>query len=205
MSAKSRGGSGNSSGSGRRAAPTAPRSGAQPPVGPITDRRVRLGIIVVALVLATVVVIGADYAMGAVFGNGSGSTPAASQSAATSAGPTQFGEIAQGIGGHWTNVTPDQLAGMMTHKDFTLVNVKTPYIGEIDGTDSYIPYDQLKARASDLPGDKGAKIFVYCRTGASSAVAAQSLLDLGYTNIWNLAGGMEAWTGSGRTLIQKNR
>ncbi|HEX7491182.1 MAG TPA: rhodanese-like domain-containing protein, partial [Candidatus Limnocylindrales bacterium] len=79
-----------------------------------------------------------------------------------------------------------------------------PYIGEIDGTDLYIPYDQLKARASELPGDKGAKIFVYCRSGAESAVAAQNLLDLGYTNIWNLSGGMTAWTDSGRTLVQKS-
>jgi len=27
---------------------------------------------------------------------------------------------------------------MLGHKDFTLVNVKTPYIGEIAGTDLYI-------------------------------------------------------------------
>jgi rhodanese-related sulfurtransferase len=113
--------------------------------------------------------------------------------------------IVPGQGGHWTNVTPDQLADMLTHKDFTLVNVKTPYIGEIDGTDLYIPYDQLSARASQLPADKSAKILVYCRSGVESAQAAQTLLNLGYTNVWNLDGGMNAWQSSGRTLVQKNR
>jgi rhodanese-related sulfurtransferase len=46
---------------------------------------------------------------------------------------------------------------------------------------------------------------VYCRTGHQSATAAQALLDLGYRNILNLDGGMTAWTGSGRELVQKQR
>ena len=113
--------------------------------------------------------------------------------------------IVQGQGGQWTNVTPNRLAQMIQSKDFTLVNVKTPYIGEIDGTDLYIPYDQLTARASDLPTTKSARILVYCRSGVESAQAAQALLNLGYTNVWNLDGGMNAWQASGRTLVQKNR
>jgi rhodanese-related sulfurtransferase len=113
--------------------------------------------------------------------------------------------IVQGQGGYWTNVSPDRLAQMLTHKDFTLLNVKTPYIGEIDGTDLYIPYDQLTARASELPAGRDAKILVYCRSGVESAQAAQTLLKLGYTNVWNLDGGMNAWQASGRSLVQKNR
>jgi rhodanese-related sulfurtransferase len=129
--------------------------------------------------------------------SGFGSTPGSSQTT----GQTVF----QGHGGTWTNVTPDRLAQMLGHKDFTFVNVKTPYIGEIDGTDLYIPYDQLTARASQLPQAKDAKILVYCRSGVESAQSAQTLLSLGYTNIWNLDGGMNAWQSSGRTIVQKNR
>ena len=170
-----------------------------------SDRRTQIGLLVVVLVLITVVVLGADFVIGAVTGSGAGSSPAATATVATNAGPTQFGQTVPGIGGHWTNVSPAQLAQMLTAKDFTLVNVKTPYMGEIDGTDLYIPYDQLKGHASELPGDKGAKLLVYCRSGGESAVAAQTLLDLGYTNIWNLDGGMNAWTASGRKLVQKSR
>ncbi len=107
--------------------------------------------------------------------------------------------------GDYTNVTADRLADMLKNKDFTLVNVKTPYIGEIDGTDLYIPYDQLSARAAELPQTKSAKVLVYCRSGAESLEAVKTLLGMGYTNVWNLDGGMNAWTASGRTLVQKAR
>jgi rhodanese-related sulfurtransferase len=121
-----------------------------------------------------------------------------------SAGAPQ-GTVVQANGGHWTNITPDTLAGMLNAKDFTLLNVKTPYIGEIAGTDLYIPYTDLAARASQLPSSKSARIVVYCRSGNESAIAAQTLIDLGYTNIDNLDGGMNAWTASGRQLVQLNR
>ncbi len=113
--------------------------------------------------------------------------------------------VEQGRGGSWTNVSADTLATMLTTKDFTLVDVKTPYIGEIAGTDLYIPYDQITSRSSELPADRSAKILVYCRSGNESRIAAQTLLDLGYTNVWNLDKGMESWLASGRTLIQKQR
>jgi phage shock protein E len=115
------------------------------------------------------------------------------------------GTIVQADGGTWTNITPDKLAAMLDAKDFTLLNVKTPYIGEIAGTDLYIPYDQVTTRAAELPVDKAAKLVVYCRSGHESAIAAQTLVDLGYTNIDNLDGGMNAWTESGRSLVQLSR
>lgn len=121
------------------------------------------------------------------------------------AGAGDKGKLVQGNGGSWTDITPDRLASEMKAKDFTLLNVKTPYIGEIDGTDLYIPYDQLAARASELPADKTAKIVVYCRSGNESTIASQTLVDLGYTNIENLAGGMNAWSSSGRQLVNLNR
>lgn len=115
------------------------------------------------------------------------------------------GTTVQARGGHWTNITADRLATMLGQKDFTLLNVKTPYSGEIARTDLYIPYDQLTARTVELPADKTAKVVVYCRTGHESAIAAQTLLDLGYSNIDNLDGGMTAWTAGGRQLVTLDR
>jgi rhodanese-related sulfurtransferase len=120
-------------------------------------------------------------------------------------GGSSKGTVVQGTGGSWTNISSDQLAAALKTKDFTLLDVKTPYIGEIDGTDLYIPYDQLASRASELPADRTAPIVVYCRSGHESAIAAQTLLDLGYTNIRNLDGGMSAWQASGRQIVQKPR
>jgi rhodanese-related sulfurtransferase len=160
---------------------------------PAASSRKRLYLAIAGSVLAGLALV----AIGFVALNGSGSSPASGLAGGEA--------IHQGTGGTWTNVTPDRLAQMLGHKDFTFVNVKTPYIGEIDGTDLYIPYDQLTARASQLPQAKDAKILVYCRSGVESAQAAQTLLSLGYTNLWNLDGGMNAWQSSGRTLVQKNR
>ncbi len=115
------------------------------------------------------------------------------------------GTTIAGKGGTWTNIAADTLATKLKAKDFTLLNVKTPYIGEIKGTDLYIPYTDLTARASELPADKTAPIVVYCRSGNESAIASQTLLDLGYTNIENLDGGMNAWSASGRQIIQVSR
>ncbi len=120
-------------------------------------------------------------------------------------GPGSDGTVVQASGGRWTNITPAKLASMLDHKDFTLLHVKTPYSGEIAGTDLYIPYTDVTARAAELPADKTAKIVVYCRSGHESAIAAQSLIDLGYTNIDNLDGGMAAWTASGGQLVQVAR
>lgn len=131
---------------------------------------------------------------------------AASPSGSSTAGVGgSDGTMVQANGGHWTNVTPDKLASMLEHKDFTLLNVKTPYVGEIAGTDLYVPYVDLAARTAQLPKDKTAKIVVYCRSGNESAIAAQTLIDLGYTNVDNLDGGMNAWSASGRALVQVNR
>ncbi len=135
---------------------------------------------------------------------GAGGGPAAAAQDAGTPAAVQ-GTLVQGNGGSWTNIAPDTLATLLDHKDFTFLNVKTPYIGEIAGTDLYIPYTDLTARAAQLPTDKGARIVVYCRSGNESAIAAQTLLDLGYTNILNLDGGMTAWTASGRQIVQLAR
>ena len=143
------------------------------------------------------IIVVAAIALGGVFLATRGSSP--------STGANIAGTLVQSSNGAWTNISPDRLASELKTHDFTLLNVKTPYIGEISGTDLYIPYTQLEARASELPSDKTAKIVVYCRSGAESAIASQTLLNLGYTNIENLDGGMNAWTSSGRNLVQKNR
>jgi len=120
-------------------------------------------------------------------------------------GPRLPGSLEQGNGGSWRNIDADTLASMLQAKDFTLLNVKVPYIGEIEGTDLYIPYTDLAPRAAELPRDKAARIVVYCRAGNESRVAAQTLLDLGYGNVWNLDKGIESWVASGRAIVQKNR
>jgi phage shock protein E len=46
--------------------------------------------------------------------------------------------------------------------------------------------------AEELP-DRGRRIVVHCNAGGRGALAAKSLMEMGYTNVANLEGGLNAW------------
>jgi len=100
-------------------------------------------------------------------------------------------------GGSYQNVSADELNTMLKNKDFVFVNVHIPFAGNVADTDLSIPYDQIEQNLSQLPSDNNAKIVLYCRSGRMSASAAEKLVSLGYTNIWNLNGGMVDWEQAG--------
>ena len=110
------------------------------------------------------------------------------------AGP---GKVVESSGGSYRDVSPVELTNMLQNKDFTLVNVHIPFAGNLPNTDLSIPYDTIGRNLDKLPGDKNAKIVLYCRSGSMSTTAAKELVSRGYTNIWNLAGGMYAWEEAG--------
>ena len=78
-----------------------------------------------------------------------------------------------------------------------------PTRGELANTDAFIPYDTIGQNLEKLPSDKNAKIVLYCRSGAMSAKAAKELTVLGYTNVYNLTGGMNEWEREGDAVIKK--
>lgn len=110
------------------------------------------------------------------------------------------GETISVAGGSYQNVTARELNSMLKIKDFVFINVHTPFAGNIAGTDLSIAYDQIEQKLSQLPDDKSAKIVLYCRSGRMSAIASEELVSLGYTNVWNLDGGMDAWVQAGYPL-----
>jgi rhodanese-related sulfurtransferase len=99
--------------------------------------------------------------------------------------------------GFYTDVSVTELQTMLADKNFTFVNVHIPFEGDIPGTDVSIPYDQIDQNLDKLPPDKNAPIVLYCRSDNMSTTASKTLIGLGYTNIWNLDGGMVAWEKAG--------
>ena len=110
------------------------------------------------------------------------------------------GETVAAVGGSYQNIIPDELNTMLRDKDFVFVNVHIPFEGNIADTDLSIPYNEIERNLSQLPSDKNAKIVLYCRSGRMSVMAAESLVGLGFTNIWNLDGGMVEWEQAGYAL-----
>ena len=80
------------------------------------------------------------------------------------------------------------------------MNVHTPYEGELPGTDLFIAFDRIRDERERLPGETATPIAVYCRSGRMSSDAARTLAGLGYTNVVELQGGMDAWEASGRSV-----
>lgn len=110
---------------------------------------------------------------------------------------TEIGKTVKVDNGSYKDISVTELQTLIKNKDFALVNVHTPFEGNLPKTDVSIPYDTIGQNLARLPGDKNSKIILYCRSGRMSTIAAKELVKLGYTNIWSLQGGMAAWEQAG--------
>jgi len=45
-------------------------------------------------------------------------------------------------------------------------------------------------------------IVVYCKTSGRAALSAKSLMDMGYTHVQSIAGGMDAWVAAGHAVFK---
>ena len=85
------------------------------------------------------------------------------------------------------------------NKNLVLIDVRTP--GEIEllgGSidhqgDINIPRGWLEFRIKDEVPDLNTPIVVYCGTNVRSPVAAKTLIEMGYTQVQNYAGGFVDW------------
>lgn len=111
-----------------------------------------------------------------------------------------IGQQAVADNGSYTVVSVQELQELLEDKDFMLINVHTPWQGDIPQTDQRLAYDQIEQNQTQLPADKDAKIVVYCLTSGMAKVAVDSLLSMGYTNLWMLEGGTTAWEEEGFSL-----
>jgi rhodanese-related sulfurtransferase len=98
-------------------------------------------------------------------------------------------------------VGPDGFADALREEERVVLNVHTPDEGSIPGTDLRIAFDELESRADQLPADRNTPLAVYCRSGSMSATAVVELSGMGFDDLVELRGGMDAWTSSGRRLV----
>lgn len=88
-------------------------------------------------------------------------------------------------------ITAEEAKGLMnSEKDYIILDARTEEEfdeGHIENA-ILIPEYEVAARAEKELPDKNQLILVYCRSGRRSKIAAQALVDLGYTNVKEFGG-----------------
>lgn len=100
----------------------------------------------------------------------------------------------------YVSVSPQEFYRMMQENDVFILDVHVPEQQHLPGTDAWIPYDRIDEFKDSLPKDKNTKILVYCRSGHMSKITASKLAQMGYRNIYDLDGGINAWKREGLPL-----
>ena len=85
------------------------------------------------------------------------------------------------------------------YPDLVILDVRTQ--GEYDAEHIcnaiLIPLDELESRLDELYSYNNTEIIVYCGTGFRSANASQILNSNGFLKVFNMEGGITAWTSAG--------
>ena len=97
-------------------------------------------------------------------------------------------------------IDPLRLQDMRQHGQVVLVDVRTDQEvsrGVIPGA-RHIPLNLLSTRFEEI--DRTRAVVFYCQSGARSAQASAFLSGKGRQEVYNLAGGMNAWVGKGMPI-----
>lgn len=107
------------------------------------------------------------------------------------------------------NLSPDQVQKELLN-NVTLIDIRESeellQTGQIAGS-VHAPRGMLEFYADPSQTrykpefDKNKRIILYCASGGRSSLAAQTLKQMGYTNIAHLDGGMQAWKNSGKNVL----
>ncbi len=117
-----------------------------------------------------------------------------------------IGSLGVASANHSYVLTVHELMGGMekaanpAQKGFFLVDVRTPeehFSGFIRGTDRNIDFREIQFRHQEIGAKLDDHIVVYCQSGQRSNIAAETLADLGYKHVYNVAGSMNAWQQAG--------
>jgi rhodanese-related sulfurtransferase len=99
-------------------------------------------------------------------------------------------------------------APSLREKGFILVDVRSVEehdTGAIPGTDLNIEFREMAKRHREIGAGADDHIVVYCQSGKRSNIAADTLTELGYRNVYNIRGSVNAWMQAGFPLAGGRR
>lgn len=80
--------------------------------------------------------------------------------------------------------------------DLVLLDIRKPYELEIACLDNslHIPEEEIEDRMNELTALADKDLVVYCRTGRRSSILVTALEERGFKRVYNLTGGLYAWS-----------
>ena len=95
-----------------------------------------------------------------------------------------------------TDISAEEAHQMLEEEDaaaIVLLDVRTEaeYNAEHIADAEHIPLSELEGRIGELDADK--KVIVYCKIGDRSRTASAQLVQQGFTDVYNMLGGLSAW------------
>lgn len=104
-----------------------------------------------------------------------------------------------------SDLSVSEFASKSTEQGVVTLDVRTPgefAQGYIEGA-RLIDFQSGNFQNEIETLDKNATYAVYCRSGSRSSQAVKMMLDAGFTNVFNLDGGVIDWANAGKTLVNK--
>jgi len=80
-------------------------------------------------------------------------------------------------------------------KDIIILDVRTPqeFAREKISGSINLPMDQVARKVENIIPNKDKVIYTYCMSGSRSVFAVQTMVKLGYKNVFDVKSGMLAW------------
>jgi rhodanese-related sulfurtransferase len=100
-----------------------------------------------------------------------------------------------------TTVSPREVYERRMDEKVLIIDVRTPAEFEQERIEQAVnkPLDSIEKWVNELPKDK--TIYFVCRSGSRSGIAQRIAAQRGYTDAYNMAGGMIAWRREGLPVM----
>lgn len=104
-------------------------------------------------------------------------------------------ELTEEARGRITEVTPADVAAMRERGESVVyLDVREPNewnLGRIPGS-VFLPRGQIESKIEELI-DRDKRVVIYCARGNRSALAADTMRQMGYANVSSMSGGFQQW------------
>lgn len=120
----------------------------------------------------------------------------------------RFLKLVEGVKGRIRELSIDQVKNKLARGErFRLIDVRE----ESEWAQGHLPRAEhlgkgiIERDIEKAVPDPGAEVILYCGGGFRSALAADNLQRMGYTNVWSMDGGVRGWKTAGGEMVQDTK